>query len=111
MISMLYQKFTNIFGTKPLKSMKNAIKVLLLMGPGEFWIRTHRKARTGDAEAPIETSAMLSLSEQYQLYIEKNTLTRNDFGRMQGEIASFAYKPLISIVMPVYNVDEEYLIK
>jgi GT2 family glycosyltransferase len=48
---------------------------------------------------------------QYQLYIEKNTPTSKELSQIMQELDNFEYKPVISIVMPVYNVAEEYLVK
>ncbi len=46
----------------------------------------------------------------YQRWIEKyDTLTNADIERMKAEIETFPQKPLISVVMPVYNTPERYL--
>lgn len=45
----------------------------------------------------------------YQLWIEKNEPKPSDFSRLRKEVYSLSYQPRISIVMPVYNVDEVWL--
>lgn len=45
----------------------------------------------------------------YSLWIKKNELTNTN--EIKKEIESFKYTPFISIVMPVYNVEEKWLTK
>lgn len=46
----------------------------------------------------------------YDRWIRENdTLTENDRISIRNHIQSFAHKPLISIVMPVYNIEERWL--
>ena len=46
----------------------------------------------------------------YQKWIKDiDTLTHTDRQQIRKKIAEFSYKPLISIVMPVYNVEEKWL--
>jgi len=47
----------------------------------------------------------------YQLWIEKNEPKPSEFSRLRKEVLSLLYQPLISIVMPVYNIDEVWLRK
>ncbi len=47
--------------------------------------------------------------ERYQLWIKKNEPKAKDSRRLRKEAAFLSYKPLISIIMPVYNIDEVYL--
>ncbi len=102
-VVVLYGKIKNVIWTKPLKLAKNGLGVLFNLGPKEFWKRTYRKVKTGNSENV--------LPEQYQVYIEKNTITSRELGKMIEAQDTFEYKPVISIVMPVYNVPEEYLVK
>lgn len=48
-------------------------------------------------------------NENYQNWIAKNE--KLDTKRILSEISDFEYKPLISVVMPVYNVEERWLVK
>src|SRR5687767_8887086 len=55
---------------------------------------------------------ILPLKEKfaYRKWIRKfDTLTEEDRESLRREIASFSHKPLISVVLPVYNVEEKYL--
>lgn len=46
----------------------------------------------------------------YQKWVKKfDTLTENDRQAICQRIESFAHQPLISIILPVYNVDEKWL--
>lgn len=48
----------------------------------------------------------------YRFWIQQNdTLTKIDFRDIQGHIERMSYRPLISVVMPVYNTDEMLLRK
>jgi glycosyltransferase involved in cell wall biosynthesis len=47
----------------------------------------------------------------YQLWIEKNEPKPSEFSKLQKEVLSLPYQPLISVVMPVYNIDEIWLRK
>ena len=51
----------------------------------------------------------LSTADLYEQWIEHNTPKPEDFKRMTAIMAVFRERPLISIVMPVYNTPEEYL--
>lgn len=48
-----------------------------------------------------------SLDYQYWLYQQR--ITASDIDRMKKEIESFKLKPKISLIMPVYNVEESFL--
>lgn len=100
---MAYGKIKNVLVVKPWKLVRNGLGVLMHLGPKEFGKRVFRKVKSGPSDG--------KLPEQYQLYIEKNTLTSRELSRMMTEQEQFDYKPVISIVMPVYNVAEEYLVK
>jgi len=98
-----YGKAKNFIWTQPAKLVKNGFRVLVNLGPKEFWKRTYRRVKSGNIDG--------TLPEQYRVYIENNTLTSKELSRMTGEQEQFEYKPVISIVMPVYNIAEEYLVK
>lgn len=46
---------------------------------------------------------------KYKRWVEANAITGAMRAEMRGQMDGFAVKPLISIVLPVYNVDEKYL--
>ncbi|WP_338552553.1 glycosyltransferase [Paenibacillus sp. KS-LC4] len=47
----------------------------------------------------------------YSVWIEKNRLTADMEAELKDVSASFTYKPMISVVVPVYNVEEAWLRK
>ncbi len=46
---------------------------------------------------------------KYQRWIRKNAIDRTRLDEIRNEIDKMAVRPLISVVMPVYNVDEKWL--
>ena len=55
------------------------------------------------------TSQVGSLDEQYQLWLRTHALTSAQIRRIREEGARLAYRPQISIIMPVYNTDPAWL--
>ena len=51
------------------------------------------------------------INEQYPSYVRNNRLQANDTRRMREEAAHFGYRPLISVVVPVYDPDQKWLEK
>ena len=49
------------------------------------------------------------VEEQYPAWVRNNRLRPSDLRRMRHEAEAFAYKPLVSVVLPVYNPDEGWL--
>lgn len=47
----------------------------------------------------------------YKSFSQANTFTETDRKKAQAEIESFTHKPIFSIICPVYNVDEKWLVK
>ncbi|MDQ1349735.1 MAG: hypothetical protein QG657_36 [Acidobacteriota bacterium] len=45
----------------------------------------------------------------YWKRVKRNALTAVEISAMEREIESFGYKPLVSVVMTVYNIDREWL--
>ncbi len=51
-----------------------------------------------------------SLEDEYHKWIRAyDTLDKEDVAAIKKHIKSFKYNPLISVIMPVYNIDEEWL--
>src|SRR4051794_11302160 len=50
-----------------------------------------------------------SRARAYQRWIQSNAISDEDRSGFRDDIASFARQPLISIVLPVYNVDGVWL--
>ncbi|MGB6682002.1 MAG: glycosyltransferase family 2 protein, partial [Candidatus Bathyarchaeia archaeon] len=51
----------------------------------------------------------LSLDEQYRIWLENNELSEDRLLEMQKIASEFTYRPRISLVMPVYNTQKEWL--
>lgn len=60
-------------------------------------------------DASTAVTEGLSWDEQYQLWLSANRLTPARIDRIRRRIAGFAYRPLVSIVMPTYNSDPRWL--
>jgi len=45
----------------------------------------------------------------YSRWIERNKITETDRQKIKNQITHFTHKPLISIILPVYNVEEKWL--
>ncbi|WNG18380.1 glycosyltransferase [Cystobacter fuscus] len=67
-----------------------------------------RGQESAPAARPVPPS-QLERGAQYALWLERNTLTEAQLARLRTSVRSFEYQPLISIVTPVYNVDEVWL--
>ena len=74
--------------------------VLILYGEGfsSFWNKTKK---------------ILSrkFQDEYEIWIDINYLSKNDIIKMREQIRKFKYRPKISIVTPVYNVEKIWLKK
>ena len=58
------------------------------------------------------TNATLGLTKRdYEIWISANMLREKEISLIKDGIKNFRYQPRISIVMPVYNVDERWLEK
>ena len=49
-------------------------------------------------------------TEDYDLWVSENDLTPDQLDAARIEIENMAYKPVFSIVVPIYNTDPEYLL-
>lgn len=49
------------------------------------------------------------IADQYPAWVQNNRLRASDLGRLRDEASSFAYKPLVSILVPVYDSEQEWL--
>ncbi|WP_179292212.1 glycosyltransferase [Paenibacillus campinasensis] len=53
----------------------------------------------------------IDMTQSYQKWVESKSLTDIREKEINREISEFEYKPLISIIVPVYNVEEKWLRK
>ena len=54
-------------------------------------------------------STGLPLNRQYQLWIEKHRLTPTQLKTIREEIRTFARSPVVSVLMPVFNIEAAWL--
>lgn len=52
---------------------------------------------------------MIMPSQDYELWLKYNVLTEKDKQRIVRHVQELHYKPVFSIIIPVYNVDEKWL--
>lgn len=50
-------------------------------------------------------------AKNYRKWLLQNQTTETDREKMRSEIVAFSHKPLISILLPVYNIEEKFLRK
>ncbi|MFQ5721407.1 MAG: glycosyltransferase, partial [Candidatus Aminicenantales bacterium] len=67
-------------------------------GFGSFWQKVKKKQ-------------LLKAKDEYDIWLEQNALTPEKIKKIREDIKSFAYKPKISLIMPVYNVERAWLEK
>lgn len=58
---------------------------------------------------PIQSVRRSYMASQYPIWFNNNRLRASDITRLRAEVSSFGYKPLISILMPVFNPEQEWL--
>ncbi len=85
-----------------IKYIFNFIKNSLNEGPKETYKRIIRKIENKKED-------QVDINEQYKIWLDKNKLTTNKIKKQIEDINNFKYKPKISIIMPVYIVEEKYL--
>ncbi len=86
-------------GTFRIKHPKRIIKKLFSFLPGfiQKWIR------------PLH--CFTEEDKKYMRGVRQTALTSHSVKRMKEEIFSFSYRPKISIIMPVYNIEKKWLVK
>ena len=81
--------------------------------PVKRYLRNLVAQKKTGSTVPWHVPAFFDITDTkaYQSWIQRNdTRTEDDFKRMQHEIGAFLHQPLVSILMPVYNVDSKWLI-
>ncbi|MDW7772673.1 MAG: glycosyltransferase [Desulfobulbaceae bacterium] len=84
--------------------LKKSFHTLRHEGPGQVI----RKARRVMSETP-SAETVGQCQHDYDLWMEKHRLTGDDLARIRQDIAGLPVKSLVSIVVPVYDVDEVWL--
>lgn len=99
---MVYSRIKMALLVKPWRLVKKAWSIFRIQGPKTLFQKIFRKLR----KAPTVTE-----NSAYDLYIARTRLTPADLQKKAEEMKKFKYQPTISIVMPVYNIEEKWLVK
>jgi GT2 family glycosyltransferase len=67
-----------------------------------------RPGQTDDGP-PLSDVRRSYIEEQYPAMVRNNRLRASDLTRLRDEVTSFDYKPLISILLPVFRPEREWL--
>lgn len=92
--------FKNIFGGSGV--LVKGWRILTTLGPTVFLRRLSQKIKKNPK--PVNGTA-------YDLYLEKSKIESRGRNAAIKEVEKFNYKPVISIIMPVYNVNDIWLRK
>jgi len=94
----------------PLVLLKKSGRIVLREG---WWAFLKRAVRVWRWLPNLRRTAAaddgLCLNDQYQLWLKANAITPERARQMRQQAEAFAYKPLVSIVVPVYNPEETWL--
>lgn len=75
------------------------------------WWRTIGKAFTQPRRTwhRLRSRSHFTLDKQYRQWLARERLTAERRRMMANEVESWGYRPLVSVVVPVYNTDERWL--
>ena len=99
------QKFKNFF-IRIWRILNTAIDIVRQNGPLLVFSKGCRLLSREGLPGLIQ---VLDENWYYKLWIKKNKLTEEKIAAIKQDLKSFAYKPLISVILPVYNIEESYL--
>lgn len=112
------------FKFKPIKESKDRIFNFRLQSIGESFASVSYEKTDETKELTLfydgnnfndkigfQAFSDLGVQYEYDVWMLRNNLTATKKERYRKEAQNFAYKPKISIIMPVYNVDEIWLEK
>ncbi len=51
----------------------------------------------------------MTINAQYQIFLQQNTPTKNTVAQLIQQMNALSYQPLISVIVPVYNVEAQWL--
>lgn len=91
-----------------------SIKILMRLGLRDFLRKAvHKLRRCLILGEPflVRVEPLVELNRQYSAWLQTNKANARDPAAMKIEVDHFAYKPVISIVTPVFNVAEVWLRK
>lgn len=83
------------------KLLIKAIKILITHGP--MYLLQNINNRN------LINFQQNSINDQYQIWFSKNYPTKNTLFKQIEDQKLFKYRPIISIIVPIFNTDEKYL--
>ena len=87
-------------------------QLIRLSGAEDTGWRELLKAEGFDPDVAERTIARQAKGDDYQSWVERfDSLTDADRAAIKSEMDRFSKRPLISVLMPVYNTDREWLIR
>lgn len=81
------------------------VRMIRTMGMRVFFMKLKGFIKTRLGHGPKE----VDLNLEYQDWIKRTKLNSEDYDKKKNKVNNFQIKPLISIIFPVYNVDEKWL--
>ncbi len=100
---LMYGRVKKVLLVDSLNFIKKGWKIMMVLGPSVFFKRLFNKVKPD--------IALPQMKVPYDLYLEKNALTEKNIGDIRMKIKKLTYQPVISIVMPVYDIEEKWLVK
>ncbi len=95
--------------------MRRPVEVILDEGPRSFFWKTRHKLRLkwkGQeflVKAPPAERPQEDAEARYQMWVQRQRPSAAEVSRRHAQAAQLAHKPVISVVVPVYNTDERWL--
>ena len=90
------------------KVVRGSLKIVLDEGVGRFLRQAWWKLRRGEFRLSQPITSPI-LQDPYQKWLLRHAITQQRIIDIEKQIAALQYKPLISIIVPVYNTEPGYL--
>jgi GT2 family glycosyltransferase len=91
------------------RAVRRAVGAGVRLGPLEVLRRLARDPGGAVRALGREAPDLTWLDQPYQAWLEQHRLTPADLEAIREEIAAFAYRPTISVLMPVFDAPEAWL--
>ncbi len=72
-------------------------------------IETARTPAQPDSSPLLSDARRCSVREQYPVLVQNNRLRASDLARLRDEGSNFGYRPLVSVLLPTFDVEREWL--
>jgi len=100
---------TRAFRNPALRFADRATRAVLRLGPLGIlrWVAKDPRQPWDALKAALR--GYLKMDAQYQIWLAQHALTDERRQQIREEAAGLGHRPLVSVVMPVYNVEEPWL--